>query len=184
MAATRRVKSRSGRGLSRKTNKSKPAFIQHHHLLLRMELIRCPGKHDIPKVKRMVHDIVAALDMKLLDRPHIYYLDKPENNKGMTCIAPIQTSHIAFHFWKNPDANILHQPASKCLLEFDIYTCGNLTIRQIHSVLHHLTIYRPTHVDMHLLNRMVSLKTDRMLHWNREHSLSWAQWLDSSAFMN
>ena len=132
----------------------------------------------------LIRKIIRDLNMKLLAKPHVYYVDVPKYNEGLTAIAPIQTSHIAFHFWKNPDANILHQPASKCLLEFDIYTCGNLTIRQIHSVLHHLTIYRPTHVDMHLLNRMVSLKTDRMLHWNREHSLSWAQWLDSSAFMN
>ena len=120
--------------------------------------------------------------MKLLATPHVYYVSLPKYNEGLTAIAPIQTSHIAFHFWKNPDSNILHQSESRCLLEFDIYTCGNLSIRQIHTILHHLTVYKPTHVDINLLNRMVSLKMDRQMHWDNKQTLAWPKWLHSSAF--
>lgn len=172
-----------------KVNKTRKAEkkgfeIQHHHLLLRMELESCPEKHEKAEAVKLVQKIVRDLNMKPLATPHVYYVEYPKYNEGLTAIAPIQTSHIAFHFWKNPDSNILHQPSSRCLLEFDVYTCGKMTIRQIHSILHHLTSYRPTHVDINLLNRMVSLKMDRMMHWDRESTLSWAQWLDSTEFLN
>lgn len=182
---TRRVKSGIGRGSPRKTNKNRttrPAFIQHHHLLMRMELIHCPGKHDIPKVKRMVHDIVGALDMKLLDRPHIYYLDKPENNKGMTCIAPIQTSHIAFHFWDTPDKSILQNPTSRCLLEFDVYTCGRMTPSQIKKILRLLDPFDPTHAEIDLLNRRKGLKMEHHFQWDNSKKQTWDEWLATKQF--
>lgn len=165
-----------------KTRKNKSMEIQHHHLLLRMELETCPDKNQKKDAVILIQKIIHDLGMKLLDTPHVYYVEIPHYNEGLTAISPIQTSHIAFHFWKNPDNNILHQTKSRCLLEFDIYTCGKLSIRQIHTIMHHLTKYRPTHVDINLLNRMVSLKVDRQLHWDVGHSLSWAQWLDSSTF--
>ena len=165
-------------------NKKKSFDIQHHHLLLRMELETCPMKNQKAEAVELIQKIIRDLDMHLLAKPHVYYVDVPKYNEGLTAIAPIQTSHIAFHFWKNPDSNILHQETSKCLLEFDIYTCGNLSIRQIHTILHHLSKYVPTHVDINLLNRMVSLKMDRQMHWDVGYNLSWVKWLDSNAFWN
>jgi len=114
----------------KETRKAKREFIQHHHLLMRMELVDCPERKDIPLVKQMVKNILKALNMKSLAPPRIYYLDKPENNRGMTCIAPIKTSHIAFHFWSNPDPSIFQNVESRCLLEFDIYTCGSMSPRR------------------------------------------------------
>jgi S-adenosylmethionine/arginine decarboxylase-like enzyme len=159
-------------------------LIQHHHLLLRLELETCPQKNQKVEAEQLIQKIIRDLNMHLLAKPHVYYVTIPHYNEGLTAIAPIQTSHIAFHFWNTPDSNILHQETSRCLLEFDIYTCGNLTIRQIHTILHHLTKYKPTHVDINLLNRMVSLKMDRQMHWDRSHTLSWSKWLESSAFLD
>jgi S-adenosylmethionine/arginine decarboxylase-like enzyme len=163
-------------------NAKKRAFIQHHHLLMRMEIIRCPKKHDVPKVKQLVCSIVKALNMKLLAPPRVYYLDKPENNSGMTCIAPIQTSHIAFHFWNTPDKGVLQNPTSRCLLEFDVYTCGSMTPKQIAAILRLLDQFDPTHAELDIFNRRNGLKLDHHFQWDNRKNMSWDEWLSSKQF--
>lgn len=168
---------------TRKTSRSKKPILQHHHLLLRMELKTCPLKDDKEDASRMITNIIHDIHMKFLDKPRVYYVSVPRYNEGLTAIAPIETSHIAFHFWKSPDRNILHNKQSKCLLQFDIYTCSSLTIKQINHVLHHLTSYHPTHVDITLLNRNLSLTIDRHMKWDIENSdQTWVQWLGSDRF--
>lgn len=168
----------------RKTRKQKKhPLLQHHHLLLRMEMKTCPSKEQKDDAERMIERIVHDIHMKLLDKPHVYYVSVPRYNEGLTAIAPIETSHIAFHFWKTPDRAILHNSQSKCLLEFDIYTCSSLTIHQIQRVLHHLSCYKPTHVDITLLNRNWSLTVERHMRWDIEQGEPWTKWLSSDRFM-
>lgn len=166
-----------------KTRKQKRGYdkIQHHHFLLRMETKSCPLEKDKPRVKALVSTILDDIGMKRLDEPRIYYVVNPYYNEGLTAIVPIQTSHIAFHFWKNPEPAIMHSKDSKCLLEFDIYTCGILTLQQIHKVLHHLTQFHPTHVDITLLNRKWSLTIDRHMKWDLSES-TWREFLESGRF--
>lgn len=162
--------------MARKTRKQ---TIQHHHLLLRMETKSCPTDEDKEQACHLLKMIVQDVDMKLLGEPHVYYVKSPKYNEGLTAIAPIQTSHIAFHFWRNPDPKIFQNHESKCLLEFDLYTCGTLSLKQICKVLHHLTHFGPTHVNATLLNRNHSLKIDRQLIWDTTlHSASYAHWVD------
>jgi S-adenosylmethionine/arginine decarboxylase-like enzyme len=123
-----------------KTQKSSKK-IQHHHMLLRMELQHCPGKDDKDKISKLIQTIITDIQMKSLAAPHVYYVEYPRYNEGLTGIAPIETSHIAFHFWTRPDKKILHCKKSKCLLEFDIYTCGSLSQANVGRVLHHLTVF-------------------------------------------
>jgi len=118
--------------------------------------------------------------MKPLDTPKIYYVSRPHYNEGLTAITPIQTSHIAFHFWSNPDRKILHHPDSKCLLEFDLYTCGTLTHRHIERVLHHLTQFGPTHLNLTLLNRNLSLTIDQQSTWDKTE-MGWVDWIEQFA---
>ncbi len=157
--------------------------IQHHHMLLRLELETCPGKIDKTKLSRIIKQIIEDINMKSLAAPRVYYVEYPKYNEGLTGIAPIETSHIAFHFWTRPDPKILHTKKSKCLLEFDIYTCGSLSQRNVGKVLHHLTHFGPTYADITILNRNLGLTIERHMHWNLEnHPLSWAKWLETSAF--
>jgi S-adenosylmethionine/arginine decarboxylase-like enzyme len=128
----------------------------------------------------MVKRIIKDIRMKPLDSPKIYYVSRPQYNEGLTAITPIQTSHIAFHFWSNPDRKILHHPESKCLLEFDLYTCGTLTRRHIERVLHHLTQFGPTHMNLTLLNRNLSLTIDQQVTWNKSEK-GWADWIQQFA---
>uniref|UniRef100_A0A6C0LP56 Phosphatidylethanolamine-binding protein n=1 Tax=viral metagenome TaxID=1070528 RepID=A0A6C0LP56_9ZZZZ len=166
------------------TRKRKHDFIQHHHLLMRMELMDCPERKDIPRVKGMVTNILKALNMKSLAPPRVYYLDKPENNRGMTCIAPIKTSHIAFHFWSNPDHSIFQNKESRCLLEFDIYTCGSMGPNTVKQILHQLAPYRPTHADIDILNRRKGMELEHHFSWDKGKRPDWDDWLESKAFLH
>ena len=166
------------------TRKTKRDFIQHHHLLMRMELMDCPERKDIPHVKRMVTNILKALNMKSLAPPRVYYLDKPENNRGMTCIAPIKTSHIAFHFWSNPDHSIFQNKESRCLLEFDIYTCGSMGPSAVKQILHQLAPYRPTRADIDIINRRKGMELEHHFSWDKAKRPEWDDWLESKAFLN
>lgn len=171
---------------SRKQNRVSQK-VQHHHFLLRMELETCPAKEDKDHVRDMIASIIKDIGMKSLAAPHVYYMTYPRWNEGLTGIAPIETSHIAFHFWTRPDPKILHTSKSNCLLEFDIYTCGTLTSRQVGRVLHHLTQYRPTYADATILNRNTGLTIERHFHWScesqgRSSEQSWASWLESDRF--
>lgn len=168
---------------TRKQNKVSQK-VQHHHMLLRLELETCPAKEDKEKVQRMIQQIIDDIHMKSLAAPHVYYMTYPRWNEGCTGIAPIETSHIAFHFWTRPDPKILHTGKSNCLLEFDIYTCGTLTNRMVGRVLHHMTQYRPAYADITILNRNLGLEIDRHFHWSCEggKQASWAQWLASDQF--
>ena len=119
--ATRRL--RKVRTKTRRINRPSTK-IQHHHMLLRLELQTCPGKSEKDKIKisKLIEQIIQDINMKSLAAPHVYYVEYPKYNEGLTGIAPIETSHIAFHFWSRPDQKILHTKKSNCLLEFDIYT--------------------------------------------------------------
>ncbi len=164
--------------VNRKTRKQKKSHkIQHHHFLLRMELKSCPSDKDKKQAEELLKKIIRDIRMKPLDTPRIYYMKRPVLNEGLTAIMPIQTSHIAFHFWNNPDSAILKSSESKCLLEFDIYTCGSLTVRDVQKVIRHLTCYTPTRVDATILNRQVSLAIEKHWHWSADNDIPWLDWI-------
>lgn len=157
--------------------------VEHHHLLLRVELQSCPKETDKDRIQHMIQQIIHDINMKSLAAPHVYYMKYPRFNEGLTGIAPIETSHIAFHFWTRPSPKILHTANSNCLLEFDVYTCGSLSLRNVAKILHHLTQFKPTYIDITILNRNTGLTIDRHMHWNSEEShLSWASWIGSDRF--
>lgn len=145
-----------------------------------MEMRRCPAATDKAAAAALIRRIIADIHMKALDEPRVYYVEKPFYNEGLTAICPIQTSHIAFHFWRNPEPVILKSKNSRCLLEFDIYTCGSLSAADIAKVLHHLTVFGPTRVDATVLNRKWSLTIDRHMHWSEDDQTTpWVPWVDS-----
>ena len=150
--------------------------IEHHHLLLRIETQLSPKKSDKDKISKLLHTILHDIKMEPLGSHEMFYVEKPKYNEGLTAIQAIQTSHIAFHFWKNPVKDILKSKKSSCLLQLDIYTCGSLSKEQISIVLHALTRFKPTHADVTLLNRKWSLKVDSHDTWSDESP--WVKWID------
>jgi S-adenosylmethionine/arginine decarboxylase-like enzyme len=99
--------------------------IEHHHLLLRVETELCPKKSDKVKISKLIHTLLNDIKMEPLGLHEIFYVDTPKYNEGLTAIQAIQTSHIAFHFWKNPAIQILKSKDSRCLLQLDIYNTNN-----------------------------------------------------------
>lgn len=156
----------------------KEKHIEHHHLLLRLETTECPTREDARELERLLATILAEIGMKPLDSPRVYYVERPVYNEGLTGIVPIQTSHIAFHFWSNPQREILRTAAAgaNCLLQFDLYTCGSLSRAQICLVLKHLSHFKPTGAELTLLNRNRGLAIERHVAWDTGRG-SWASWL-------
>ena len=169
---------RKNKRLSPLTNKNtrKLKKIQHHHLLLRVETKTCPQHNEKHVARAMVSNIIKDIRMKPLDTPKIYYVKLPRYNEGLTAITPIQTSHIAFHFWNRPECSILHHKDSHCLLEFDLYTCGTMTSRHIQRILHHLSQFHPTHINATLLNRNRSLTIEKQRTWDITQG-PWTDWV-------
>ena len=86
----------------------------------------------------MVQNLIADIGMNPLSDAKTFFVNKPEYNKGLSAIGPIQTSHVALHFWTKPDPNILHTKHATGLLQMDIYTCGSLDFKKINTVLRSL----------------------------------------------
>ena len=172
------VQTRRRRGTRTARRRNRTMKIRHHHLLVRMESMDCPLERDKARVARMVDEMLKDISMKPLGATRVFYLNTPVYNQGLTAITPIQTSHLAFHFWNSPDKEIMNSKQNKCLLQFDLYTCGTLTLRQVCKLLAHLTIYNPRHVDVTILDRNKSLKTVKHALYDADKSrLSWTGWL-------
>lgn len=62
--------------------------------------------------------MIHSVDMKVLSGPHCCYSDVP-NNEGFTCVAVLDFSHIAIHFWDKCE-----QP----FFEFDLFSCKDFDI--------------------------------------------------------
>lgn len=79
---------------------------------------------DVDVVKQFMRDLVEAIGMKRLIEPQAVYVEAV-GNKGMTSCVLIETSHIAWHVWDEE---------SPGLLQFDLYTCGDLVADQVLSI--------------------------------------------------
>ena len=151
---------------TRRARKPKGHLIQHHHLIIRVELQRCPGPTDVNAMEESVDKLIKSINMAHLAPAKVYYMKEPKFNEGMTCIAPIKTSHLSFHFWKRPEKSILNNPDSKCLLQMDVYTCGSLNKETQKKVLSFLEEYNPTHLNFTLLDRLRGMKIDKTVTWD------------------
>jgi len=79
---------------------------------------------DVDVVKQFMRNLVEAIGMKRLIEPQAVYVEAV-GNKGMTSCVLIETSHIAWHVWDEQTPG---------LLQFDLYTCGDLNPDQVLSI--------------------------------------------------
>lgn len=89
-------------------------MLQHKHIIIRAEVKQPP--QDIRKVKKWLRKLVKAIGMRPLGKPTAVYVNK-EENKGITAVQCIETSHIALHCWDE---------VSPAIVQLDVYTCGTL----------------------------------------------------------
>jgi S-adenosylmethionine/arginine decarboxylase-like enzyme len=76
---------------------------------------------DVDVVKHFMCDLVESIGMKRLIEPQAVYVEAV-GNRGMTSCVLIETSHIAWHVWDEQTPG---------LLQFDLYTCGDLIAEQV-----------------------------------------------------
>ena len=98
-------------------------MIFHKHLLVNAKVTN-PMNTEEEGIE-FLKFLVDQINMKIIKGPFASYVDA-EGNKGLTAIVMIETSHIAFHIWDEPNPG---------LLQFDLYTCGSLDLDKAISIL-------------------------------------------------
>jgi S-adenosylmethionine/arginine decarboxylase-like enzyme len=112
--------------------------VFHKHLIIRAEVNNPPMTEADTKV--WMSNLIDKIGMKLLMGPYAKYLDV-KGNRGITCVAIIETSHVAMHIWDETN------PA---LMQLDVYTCGNL---DPYDVVNALEQFKPVKIEMKYLDR-------------------------------
>ena len=102
--------------------------LDHKHLVLRAEVTECPSQDSLNEVLNWMKELIVKIDMKLMQGPTISYVDQP-GNRGTTCMALIETSHIVIHIWDEPNPGIV---------QLDIYSCKEFNLS---TVIHHIEQY-------------------------------------------
>ncbi len=92
--------------------------LDHKHLLLRAEVNNCPSEPQLSLVLAWMKKLIKSIDMNLLQGPNIAYIDQP-GNRGITCMALIETSHIVLHIWDEQDPGIF---------QLDVYSCKSFDV--------------------------------------------------------
>ena len=119
-------------------------MIQHKHLLINAK-VNNPIKSEEDAIKFLIH-LVHQINMKIIRGPFASYVDAP-GNRGLTAIVMIETSHIAFHIWDEKDPSVL---------QFDLYTCGELDKDLVMSCLNER--FEIVSMDYALYDREVGFK--------------------------
>jgi|TARA_R100001163_G_scaffold65648_2_gene63729 S-adenosylmethionine/arginine decarboxylase-like enzyme len=94
-------------------------LLVHKHLIIRAEAIKPPVDEKL--LKEWFLEFVKAINMKLFMGPYVKYCEM-KGNRGITAVAIIETSHIAMHIWDE---------VSPALMQFDVYSCGDLNVEDI-----------------------------------------------------
>ena len=92
--------------------------VEHKHLLVRAEVDNCPMKNELGHVLTWMNDLISKINMKLMHGPNISYIDQV-GNRGITCMALIETSHIVLHIWDE---------AKPGLFQLDVYSCKSFDL--------------------------------------------------------
>ncbi len=91
-------------------------ILKHKHMIVRAELLRPPAEDDGHRLNLWLTGLIDALGMQIAAGPIMSWVDDP-GNRGWTAAACIKTSHVALHFWNEPD------PAE---MRADFYSCAEI----------------------------------------------------------
>lgn len=120
--------------------------VRHQHLIVRAEINKAPrGQAEAVVVEEWMRRLIASIEMKIMHGPVGMYCDV-EGNRGMTAFAIIETSHLAFHSWDEPETPIL---------QLDVYTCSDLNVQ---DVIDALAEFEPVQIEYKFLDREHDLR--------------------------
>jgi len=112
--------------------------VFHKHLIIRAEVNNPPTSEETAKA--WMTQLINTINMKLALGPFAKYIDIP-GNRGITCMAIIETSHLAMHVWDE---------SSPGLMQLDVYTCGAL---DPYDVVVAMRQFHPIRIEMKYLDR-------------------------------
>ena len=92
--------------------------VKHKDLIVRAEVSNTPTKRDMYQILEWQENLIKKINMKLMHAPSISYVDQ-KGNRGITCMALIETSHIVLHIWDENNPG---------LFQLDIYSCKDIEI--------------------------------------------------------
>ncbi|MEC7832708.1 MAG: S-adenosylmethionine decarboxylase [Pseudomonadota bacterium] len=92
--------------------------VKHKHLIVRAEVSNTPTKGEMYQILEWMENLIKKINMKLMHAPSISYVDQ-KGNRGITCMALIETSHIVLHIWDENNPG---------LFQLDIYSCKDIEI--------------------------------------------------------
>ena len=127
--------------MSGDTKKMKP--LVHKHLIVRAEVTNPPKDETL--AKEFLKELIEGINMKILFGPEAKYVDIP-GNRGLTCFAIIETSHVVMHTWDECE------PA---MIQLDVYTCGALDTDVVFEFLRRFGVIK---MDYKFLDRETDLK--------------------------
>ena len=117
--------------------------LVHKHLIVRAE-VRQPPK-DETRAKEFLKELIQGINMKILFGPEAKYVDII-GNRGLTCFAIIETSHVVMHTWDECDPSII---------QLDVYTCGELDTDVVFDFMKQ---FDPIEIDYKYLDRETDLR--------------------------
>lgn len=117
--------------------------LVHKHLIVRAE-VRQPPKNET-RAKEFLKELIQGINMKILFGPEAKYVDII-GNRGLTCFAIIETSHVVMHTWDECD------PA---MIQLDVYTCGELDTDVVFDFMKQ---FDPIKIDYKYLDRETDLR--------------------------
>lgn len=124
-------------------DKQKMKPLVHKHLIVRAEVTNPPKDETL--AKEFLKELIEGINMKILFGPEAKYVDIP-GNRGLTCFAIIETSHVVMHTWDECDIP---------MIQLDVYTCGALDTDVVFDFLRRFGVIK---MDYKFLDRETDLK--------------------------
>lgn len=134
--------------------------------MARLECHNVTGPHprDEAELREMMDTLIIAIGMKICMPTRSHYVIE-QGNEGVTYNAGLETSHLAGHEWLNPSRKIMHTDARN-LVQFDLYTCGKLGLREQKIITKLLkTYYKPERMEILITDRAKQLRNSAILEY-------------------
>lgn len=119
----------------------------HKHTIITVK-VKNPIKDPVYCIE-WFNKLIDKIDMKILVPPQAIYCDK-EGNRGLTCIAIIETSHISLHSWDE---------CTPGLMELDVFSCKDYDINDVIEMLSEFGIEK---IDYRCVDRTNNIQDIKM----------------------
>jgi S-adenosylmethionine/arginine decarboxylase-like enzyme len=113
-------------------------MLDHKHLIIIAKVLNPPTSPTY--IKKWTKKLIKDIDMNILLGPYAVYSDMV-GNRGLTCIAAIDTSSINIHCWDEDEPGTI---------QADIYSCKDFDINIAFRALDEFVV---TKIDYHYLDR-------------------------------